>query len=70
MKLGDVRSIAKSHSIKSDHLSKTELIKAIQTEERNFACFASAYSGECDQADCLWREDCFDAVHHKKGELS
>lgn len=70
MKLGDVRSIAKSHNIKVRHLSKTELIKAIQTEEGNFACFASPYSGECDQADCSWREDCFDDVHHKKGELS
>ena len=29
MKLGDVRSIAKSHSIKANHLSKTELIKAM-----------------------------------------
>lgn len=66
MKLGDVRSIAKSHSIKPNHLSKSELIKAIQTEERNFA---GTYSGECDQVDRLWREDCFDAVHHK-GELS
>ena len=70
MKLENVRSIAKSHSIKAGHLSKTELIKAIQTEEGNFACFASAYSGECNQADCLWREDCFDAAHHKNGELS
>lgn len=66
MKLGDVRSVAKSRSIKPNHLSKTELIKAIQTVEGNFA---SAYSGECDEADCLWCEDCFDAIHHK-GELS
>jgi hypothetical protein len=68
MKLGDVRSIAKSHSIKPEHLSKTELIKAIQTDEGNFACFASAYSGECDQAGCSWREDCFEAA--RRGELS
>jgi hypothetical protein len=65
MKLEDVRTIAKSHSIKPGHLSKTELIKAIQAEEGNFDCFATAYSGECDQADCLWREDCLaTAVHH------
>lgn len=64
MKLGEVRSIAKSHSIKPDHLSKSELIKTIQIGEGNFPCFASAYSGECDQADCLWREDCFEAAHH------
>lgn len=68
MKLGDVRTIAKSHSIKSNHLSKTELIKAIQTDEGNFDCFASAYGGECDQAGCSWREDCFEAA--RRGEPS
>lgn len=62
MKLGDVRSIAKSHSINLAHLSKTELIKAIQTEEGNFDCFATARSGECDQVGCLWRKDCFTAA--------
>jgi hypothetical protein len=69
MKLEQVRSIAKPHTIRPDHLSKAELIKAIQTEEGNFACFATAYVGACDQAGRLWREDCFDAAHHK-GELS
>ena len=65
MKLEEVRTIAKSHRIKPDHLSKTELIKAIQTDEGNFDCFATAYDGECDQEDCLWREDCLaTAVHH------
>ena len=63
MKLEDIRTIAKSHSIKPGHLSKTELIKSIQTDEGNFDCFATAYDGECDQADCLWREDCFAAAH-------
>jgi hypothetical protein len=65
MKLEDVRAIARSHSIKPDHLSKTELIKTIQTEEGNFDCFGSAYNGECDQENCLWRKDCLaTAVHH------
>jgi hypothetical protein len=62
MKLTDVRSIAKSHSIKPGHLSKAELIKALQREEGNFDCFATAYNGECDQVNCLWREDCFAAA--------
>jgi hypothetical protein len=65
MKLEDVRTIAKSHGIKPGHLSKTELIKVIQTDEGNFDCFATAYNGVCDQEDCLWREDCLTtAVHH------
>jgi hypothetical protein len=69
MKLEEIRSIAKSHSIKTGHLPKAALIKAIQTGEGNFDCFATAYSGECDQANCIWREDCFEAAH-KEGELS
>ena len=59
MKLEDVRSIARSHSLKPDHLSNTELIRTIQTVEGNFDCYATACDGECDQGGCLWREDCF-----------
>ena len=62
MRIEEVRDIAKSSSIKPSKLSKTELIKAIQTVEGNFDCFASACNGECDQLDCLWREDCFAAA--------
>ena len=62
MKIEAVRSIAKSHSINPGKLSKTELIKSIQTKEGNFDCFATAYGGECDQGGCSWREDCFDAA--------
>jgi hypothetical protein len=64
MKLEDVRTIARSHGIKPNHLSKTGLIKTIQTEEGNFDCYGSAYNGICDQQDCLWKEDCFATVHH------
>jgi hypothetical protein len=68
MKMDQVRSIAKSYSIKPDNLSKAELIRTIQTEEGNFDCFATASGGECDQVNCLWREDCF--AEALKGELS
>ena len=68
MKMEDVRSIAKSHSIKTNHLSKADLIRTIQAEEGNFDCFATAYDGVCDQVNCLWREDCFEAA--QKGEPS
>lgn len=63
MKMEEVREIAKSRSIKTGKLAKTELIRMIQAEEGNFACFSTASSGECDQADCLWREDCFIAAN-------
>ncbi|MDO8262736.1 MAG: SAP domain-containing protein [Gallionella sp.] len=66
MKLEEVRTIAKSHSIKHNHLSKTDLIKMIQTAEGNFDCFATAYDGECDQADCIWRDDCFETAQQEE----
>lgn len=68
MKLEEIRSIAKSHGIKSNKLSKTDLVKAIQIEEGSFDCYATAYDGECDQGGCSWREDCFEAA--QQGELS
>jgi hypothetical protein len=57
MKLEEVRTIEKSHRIKPVHLSKTELIRTIQ-------------SGEYDRIDCFWREDCFASAHLHKGKLS
>lgn len=68
MKLEDVRNIAKTRGIHPGKHSKTELIKMLQAEEGNFDCFATAYGGECSQADCLWRDDCFDAA--QQGELA
>ncbi len=62
MKLEEIRSIAKAHHINPGKLSKNDLVKSIQVVEGNFACFATAYAGECDQADCVWRGDCFDAA--------
>jgi len=62
MKLEELRSIAKSHSINPGKLSKIELVKSIQASEGNFDCFATAYDGECDQAGCCWRGDCFAAA--------
>ena len=59
MKLEEVRSIARSHSIKLNNLPKTALIKKIQSAEGNFDCFSTAYGGACYQVNCLWRGDCF-----------
>ncbi|OIO81919.1 MAG: SAP domain-containing protein [Gallionellaceae bacterium CG1_02_56_997] len=61
MKMEAIRTIAKSLDIHPGNLSKTKLIKAIQSEEGNFDCYATAYDGVCDQTDCLWREDCFES---------
>ena len=62
MKMEEIRNIAKAHHIKAAHVSKRDLIRSIQSEEGNFDCFGTAYNGVCDQANCLWRDDCFDAA--------
>lgn len=62
MKVEQIRTIAKSRGVNPGKLSKAELIKSIQTAEGNVECFSTAVNGECDQVNCLWREDCFAAV--------
>lgn len=68
MKLAEVCVIAKSQKINPGKLSKTELIKMIQKNEGNFDCYATARSGDCNQDNCSWRTDCFEAA--RKGVLS
>jgi hypothetical protein len=68
MNLAEVSAIAKSKQITPGKLSKTALIKMIQSKEGNFDCFASANAGECNQTGCSWRADCFDAA--RKGAMS
>ena len=58
MKLQKVRAIAKEKGIRAGNLEKGDLIRAIQRREGNFQCYGSATAGECDQVNCLWREDC------------
>lgn len=68
MNIEEVCSIAKSQGIHPGKLSKIGLIRMIQSEEGNFDCFATAYAGICDQANCIWRNDCFEAA--RAGALS
>jgi secreted Zn-dependent insulinase-like peptidase len=59
MKISDIREIAGNRGIKADKkANKIELIRAIQRTEGNSDCFATAYVLECNQFNCLWREDC------------
>ncbi len=58
MELNEVKRIASRHGIKTGKMKKPEIIRSIQRAEGNFDCFGSANSGECNQADCLWRKDC------------
>ncbi len=59
MNMQEIKSIAKNHGVKPGKLSKVALVKTIQLAEGNFDCFATAYAGDCDQVQCIWREDCF-----------
>ncbi len=58
MKMQEVRKIAREWGIKTSRMRKGEIIRAIQRSEGNFPCFGTAVAGECDQPDCLWREEC------------
>ncbi len=58
MKMQLVRSKAREIGIRPGKLNKLNLIRRIQQTEGNFDCFGTAVDGYCDQADCLWREDC------------
>jgi len=58
MKMNDIRKIALAQGIKPKKLTKAALVKTIQLNEGNFDCFGSATAGVCDQANCIWNEDC------------
>ncbi|MBM4135370.1 MAG: SAP domain-containing protein [Nitrospira sp.] len=58
MTLKQIKVMAKGKGIKVGNMKKENIIRAIQRTEGNFDCFGTAVSGECDQLDCLWREDC------------
>jgi hypothetical protein len=65
MNLQEIRVRAKDFGIKTSRMSKLKLIQTIQLSEGNFNCFASAVNAECDQMNCIWRDDCFAAAKRK-----
>ena len=62
MNMQEIRERAKDFDINTLRMSKAKLIQTIQLSEGNFNCFASAMDGECDQTNCMWRDDCFSAA--------
>jgi len=58
MTISQVREIARKRGIRTARMAKADIVRAIQRAEGNFDCFGSAWDGYCDQATCLWREDC------------
>ena len=55
----EIRESARQLGIRPARMEKVELIRAIQRAEGNFDCYGTATEEECDQEECLWREDCF-----------
>lgn len=58
MTLREVKTIAKKGNLKVANMKKTEIIRAIQRDEGNNDCFATGIANECEQSNCLWRQDC------------
>lgn len=58
MKMQTVKEIAKEKGLQPMNMKKTDLIRSIQRHEGNSDCFASAYSRQCSQTACLWKDDC------------
>lgn len=61
MKMKNIIEIAKKMNVNCEGMDKTELIRAIQKAEGNIPCYATR-EHECDQVNCLWREDCISAL--------
>ncbi len=61
MKISDIKEIASNKEVNIGKANKVELIRAIQRAEGNYDCFATPYVRECNQFNCLWREDCIKA---------
>lgn len=62
MTMKEILAIAKRYGLEAGGLSKVDLIKSIQRQEHNYDCFATADQGECNQANCCWRQDCFESA--------
>jgi len=58
MKLQEIKSVAKRTGVSAGKMKKVELIRSIQRAEGNRDCYATAYANECNQMNCLWRDDC------------
>jgi len=65
MQMQEIRTIAKNYGIKTSRQNKVELVRSIQSAEGNFSCFATALDGVCDQVNCIWQKDCFEAAKKK-----
>jgi len=59
MNMQEIRQLAKEKGAKIGKMGKVDAVRMIQLTEGNFDCFAKDDTRNCDQGDCLFREDCF-----------
>lgn len=57
MNIKEIQKMASAMGIKAGKMKKTELIRSIQTNEGNQACFQTKNT-DCGQTACCWRQDC------------
>jgi hypothetical protein len=57
MNVKEIKVIAKSMDINGSKMTKSDLIRAIQSKEGNKPCFQTGVI-TCDQSECSWFGDC------------
>ncbi|MCK5340421.1 MAG: hypothetical protein KAJ60_05060 [Desulfobulbaceae bacterium] len=57
MNVKEIRHKAKTIGIKAGKMRKTDLVRAIQTQEGYTPCFQTEKMS-CDENTCCWRSDC------------
>jgi hypothetical protein len=63
MNMQEIREIARQRGLsRTGRVTRLQLIRNIQSAEGNFPCFATALQAQCDQAGCLWQQDCFNTA--------
>ena len=58
MRFQDIQKMAKDMGIYTYRMKKTDIIQAIQREEKNIECFGTKRVDICQEEACSWRSDC------------
>jgi len=70
MKYNDIRNMAKGMGINSYGTKKKELIQAIQRGENNINCYGTVRVNDCNENNCLWREDCLSDLQNESLQIA
>ena len=65
MRMSEIHKIAKKMGIKSFGKKKVDLIREIQEKEGNIPCFGTDRVKNCNEINCLWRDDCIELTRLK-----